>query len=90
MAGAERLESPNDFELTHHVVPGEPGRDHLEEMAETFVVELKRMRWSDERILAAFRNPFYAGPFAVYQERGENFVVELLQSCRTRGHHKTH
>ena len=89
MAVVENLENPNDFELTHHVVPGEPGRDHLEEMAETFVVELKRMRWSDERILAAFRDPFYAGLFAVYQERGEDFVVELVQSCRTREHHET-
>lgn len=84
MAEIGNIESPNDFELTHHVIPGEPGRDHLEEMAETFVIELKRMRWSDEKILAAFCNPFYAGPHAVYQERGHDFVVEVIQSCRTR------
>lgn len=84
MESIDKANDPRDFELTHHVVPGEPGRDHLEEMAETFVIELKRMRWSDERILAAFSNPFYAGPYAVYRERGRAYVVELLQSCRAR------
>lgn len=82
MAETEKFEDPSDFELTHHVVPGEPGRDHIAEMAEAFVVEFKRMRWTDEAILAMFRNPFYAGPHYVYKERGEKYVVDLLDSCK--------
>jgi hypothetical protein len=74
------MDTPPDFELTHCVVPGEPGRDHVAEMAETFVIELKRMRWTNEAILTAFRNPFYAGPHYVYRNRGEDFVVDLLNS----------
>lgn len=81
MAETEKFEDPTDFELTHHVVPGEPGRDHIAEMAEAFIVEFKRMRWTDEAILAMFRNPFYAGPHYVYRERGEQYVVNLLDSC---------
>ncbi|MEW6510380.1 MAG: hypothetical protein AB1428_05415 [Bacteroidota bacterium] len=75
-------DSPDAFELTHHVVPGEPGRDHIEEMAEAFVIEFKRMRWTDEAILDVFRNPFYAGPHHVYTERGEQFVADILNGVR--------
>ncbi len=75
-------QDPVDFELTHHVVPGEPGRDHIAEMAEAFIVEFKRMRWTDEAILAMFRNPFYAGPHYVYKERGEQYIADLVDSCR--------
>lgn len=75
-------DSQLDFELTHHVVPGEPGRDHFAEMAEAFIIEFKRMRWSNERILDMFRNPFYMGPHYVYKEKGEQFVVDLINSLR--------
>ncbi len=74
---------PRDFELTHHIVPGEPGRDHLAEMAEAFIIEFKRMRWTDEMILDVFRNPFYAGPHHAYREKGEDYIIELLNRVRT-------
>jgi len=87
MAELEKTEDPSDFELTHYVVPGEAGRDHVEEMAEAFVIEFKRMGWKDEQIIAVFRNPFYAGPHYVYKERGEEFVVELLESVTKASRH---
>ena len=80
MGEINAFESPADFELTHYVVPGEPGRDHIAEMAEAFIIEFKRMRWTDEAILAMFRNPLYAGPHYVYKERGEQYIIELLNS----------
>ena len=80
MAETEKFENRSDFELTHHVVPGEPGRDHIAEMAKAFIIEFKRMRWTDESILAMFRNPFYAGPHYVYKERGEEYVMEMIES----------
>ena len=82
MENPDKQDDRFDFELAHHLVPGEPGRDHIEEMAEAFIVEFKRMRWTDEAILAIFRNPFYAGPYHVYKERGEEYVVELLSSVQ--------
>ena len=84
MAEINNFESPADFELTHHVVAGEPGRDHIAEMAEAFIIEFKRMRWTEEAILAMFRNPFYAGPHYVYKERGEQFVVDLLDCFKQK------
>ena len=80
MSETQHTESRDDFELTLHVLPGEAGRDHIEEMAEAFIIEFKRMRWTDEAILAMFRNPFYGGPYYVYKERGEQFVIDLLDS----------
>ena len=76
-----RDQDPSDFELTHHVVPGDPGRDHTEEMAEAFVIEFKRMRWTDDEILNVFHNPFYSGPYCVYRECGEQYIIGLLKSC---------
>ncbi|MEK7669857.1 MAG: hypothetical protein AAB330_01325 [Bacteroidota bacterium] len=84
MAEPDDSQNPTDFELTHYVVPGEVGRDHAAEMAETFVIELKRLRWSNERILDAFRNPFYAGPHYALKERGEQYVRDLVESVRNR------
>jgi len=81
MEETEKLEDRFDFELTHHVVPGDQGRDHIAEMAEAFIVEFKRMRWPNESILAMFRNPFYAGPYYVFKERGEQYVINLLNRC---------
>lgn len=75
--------NPRDFELTHHMVPGEPGRDHVEEMAEAFIIEFMRTRWSNERILNMFRNPFYMGPHYVYKDKGEQYVIDLIKNIRT-------
>jgi hypothetical protein len=87
MPALEKAADPSDFELTHCVVPGEAGRDHVEEMAEAFVIEFKRMGWKDDAILNLFRNPFYAGLHYVYKERGEEFVVELLESVTKASRH---
>jgi hypothetical protein len=84
MTATEEGEDPSAFELTHCVVPGESGRDHVAEMAEVFITEFMRMRWTNEAILAVFRTPFYAGPHYVYRERGEDYIVELLNSFQRR------
>ena len=82
MAEEEKLEDRTDFELTHAVVPGEPGRDHVDEMAEAFIIEFVRMRWTNDAILHMFRNPFYAGPHSVYVEKGEQYVIDKLKYFR--------
>ncbi len=83
MEEARPEDDRSNFALTHHAVPGEPGRDHIAEMAEAFIIEFKRMRWTDEMILNVFRNPFYAGPYYVYTEKGEEYVVCLLDRVRS-------
>jgi len=76
-----RKEYEEDDPLAYVGAAAEPeeGRDHLEEMAVAFVDEFRRMGWTDERILALFRNPFYRGPYAVYAARGEAYVRALME-----------
>ncbi|BDG61997.1 hypothetical protein [Caldinitratiruptor microaerophilus] len=60
-----------------------PGDEpELGEMARCFVEEFVRMGWADEQILGLFRDPFYRGPHAVWQRRGEAFVLGLLADVR--------
>lgn len=54
----------------------------VEEMARTFVEEFVRMGWSDQAVVDLFRNPFYRGPYAVWQSRGEPYVRRLLAEVR--------
>ena len=60
--------------------PGEG--PELAEMARCFVEEFVRMGWTDEQILGLFSDPFYRGPHAVWQRRGEAFVRGLLAGVR--------
>jgi len=52
--------------------------DCLEDMARTFIDEYARLGWNRERLLALFRDPFYQGPHAIYQVKGEAFVQQLI------------
>lgn len=47
-------------------------------MAECFVVEFARMGYSEEGLLAVFRDPFYQGPYMAYREYGEDWVRALI------------
>lgn len=53
--------------------------DQLAFMAECFAEEFANMGYSQEALLALFRNPFYQGPHLAYQRRGEEWVRQLLQ-----------
>jgi len=52
--------------------------DCLEEMARTVVDEYARMGWNREQLLKLFRDPFYQGPHAIYQTKGEAFIQRLI------------
>ncbi len=52
--------------------------DTNEDMARTFIEEFALMGMTAPRILGFFRNALYAGPHMVYQQRGEDFVKDLI------------
>lgn len=62
-----------------------PDDEALTEMAWCFVEEYVRMGWSGDRILAAFRNPFYRGPHQVLLAKGEGFVGGLIEAFERAG-----
>ncbi|HYG60759.1 MAG TPA: hypothetical protein VD902_22005 [Symbiobacteriaceae bacterium] len=51
----------------------------LAAMAECFAEEFARMGYSEEALMALFRNPFYCGPHAAYREFGEEWVRRLVR-----------
>ena len=60
-----------------------PADDHFQhEMAQTFVEEYMMMGWSDAKILAMFRNPFYQGPHNIFKIKGEAFITNLVHEVR--------
>jgi hypothetical protein len=47
-------------------------------MARCLVEEYVRAGWTEERLLALFRNPFYRALHAIYRRRGEEAVRALI------------
>ena len=79
MTVGKTYEEDDPFAFVPATAEAEVGRDHLREMALAFIDEFRRMGWTDERILAMFRNPFYRGPHLVYASRGEPYVRRLME-----------
>lgn len=52
--------------------------DTLTPMAECFIEEFMRLGYHPRQILALFRNPHYIGMNMVVQNKGEEFVRQLL------------
>jgi hypothetical protein len=53
-------------------------QDDLERMAECWVEEFARMGYSEDALVALFRNPFYQGPHLAWQQKGEPWVREMI------------
>ncbi|MBI2167043.1 MAG: hypothetical protein HYU34_02225 [Candidatus Omnitrophica bacterium] len=54
----------------------------LREMALTFAEEFIRSGFSEDRVLAMFKNPFYQGPYLVWQAKGEVYVNQMIQQAK--------
>jgi len=52
--------------------------DTSSEMAECFAEEFMRMGYNHKQVLALFRNPHYVGPNLVLQNKGEQFVRDII------------
>jgi hypothetical protein len=51
-------------------------------MVDTIIEEYVLMGWSDALILKAFTTPFYQLTYAVYQQKGEPYVLEAIARVR--------
>jgi hypothetical protein len=58
----------------------------FDEMAGCLVEEYIRDGWTDARLLALFRSPFYAGLHVVWRLRGEPWVRAEIALARGRWH----
>jgi len=74
----DEFEADDPMELVGVALPdGDP-----EELASAIVEEFIRMGLSNEELLALFRDPFYAGPHAIWRSRGDEYVRGLIHRGR--------
>ncbi len=78
--GKKEVDANDPMEIVGVSLPG----GDLEQMAECLVEEFVRMGYSDNAILKLFRNPFYASVHHIYQRKGEDYVVKLIDKTREK------
>jgi hypothetical protein len=61
------------------MIPAE--EDTMREMAYAFADEFMQMGYDAARLLAVFKNPFYAGARGAYQALGEEAVRKIIDEC---------
>ncbi|MFN3974461.1 MAG: hypothetical protein ACK4K2_04175 [Dehalococcoidia bacterium] len=54
----------------------------LEETARCLIEEYVRLGFTDKQLLGLFHNPFFAGPYAIYQAKGEAWIQETIRKVR--------
>jgi len=78
MAYFKEPEPDDPLELTGVVLPA-PDDTSLKEMALCFIEEFLRDGWTDEKLKAMFRNPFYRGPYLAWKAKGDAYVEDLIR-----------
>ena len=69
------LEDP--MELVACEVP--LGEEHMLTMAECFIEEFRRMRWTAPAVYSLFRDPHFYGPHSVLERLGDARVRSLIE-----------
>ncbi len=67
-------------------VPIRVDDEAFDEMGRCLIEEYVRDGWSDERLLALFRSPYYAGSHVIWQVRGAAWVTTEIAAARRRWH----
>jgi hypothetical protein len=81
-AGDSKTAEPDDpLELVGVPVPVDEAT--FDEMARCMIEEYVRDGWSDARLLALFRSPFYAGLHVILRRRGETWVRDVILETRS-------
>jgi hypothetical protein len=55
--------------------------EQLRDMALCFAEEFVREGWSEERLMKMFKNPFYQGPYLVWQQKGDDYVQSVIDDA---------
>ncbi len=58
----------------------------LRDMALCFAEEFIRQGFNKEKLLQVFKNPFYQGPYLVFQQKGEDFVRSVINEALAMWH----
>lgn len=76
----KEFEPDDPFALHGVELPGQTEAE-LKDMALCFAEEFIRQGWSKERLFEIFKNPFYQGPYLVWQQKGDDFVSSIIDEA---------
>lgn len=79
----EESDPEDPMEMVAVELPGQ-SEVQLRDMALCFADEFIRDGWSEEKLFAMFQNPFYQGPYLVWQQKGDEFVRSVIQEVGKR------
>lgn len=57
------------------------GEAEVWDMALCYAEEFARDGWSEEKLMAMFKNPYYQGPHLVWLQKGDAFVLSVIQEA---------
>jgi hypothetical protein len=82
MKGREKaFEDDDPMELVGMVIDTNSD-EMMEAMGRTFADEFLRMGYPPPAIVSLFRDPFYRAPHALYKQKGELYVAEMIEQVR--------
>ncbi len=73
----KEFEPDDPVEMVGMQIPGQ-SEAALRDMALCFAEEFVREGWNEEKIFAMFKNPFYAGPYLAWKQKGDAFVKSVI------------
>ncbi|MBI4550849.1 MAG: hypothetical protein HY710_01130 [Candidatus Latescibacteria bacterium] len=76
----DEYDEDDPFELVAVPLPG----GDADYMTECFVDEFIRLGYDDARLRGLFTNPIYAATHAIYREKGERYIQEVIDRVRSR------
>lgn len=53
----------------------------LRDMALCFAEEFVREGWTQEKLFKMFQDPFYQGPYMVWKQKGDDFVLSVIDEA---------
>jgi hypothetical protein len=75
----KHFEETDPFDFAQVVLEGVDADKYYQDMARTFIEEYLLMGYTDEKILALFKDPFYQASHFILQTKGEDFVKTLIR-----------
>ena len=76
----KKAEPDDPMEMIGVEIRGQ-SEEALRDMALCFAEEFVRDGFSEEKVLALFRNPYYKGPYLAWKQKGDEFVKSVIRDA---------
>lgn len=76
----KELEPDDPIEMIGVEIPDQ-SEEQLRDMALCFAEEFVREGWTQEKLFKMFQDPFYQGPYMVWKQKGDDFVLSVIDEA---------